>query len=98
MTHRLKTLDSVNVIHFPDRFDASQMIRMKSRLSRLLNRHPKMLLLDLTETREIKLAGLGMLIERLGRASNGTGVRFTNASPVVCRTLARAGVDGLIAS
>lgn len=98
MPHRLKMQTSVDVIHFPDTFDASQMIRMKSRLSRLLNRHPKMLLLDLTETREIKLAGLGMLIERLSRASNGTGVRFTNASPVVHRTLARAGVDGLLAS
>ncbi len=97
MSHRLRGENSVNVLHFPDALDAAEIVRMKSRLTRLLNQHPKVLLLDLTATRRVSLAGLGMLLDRLKRLGNGTGVRFTNPSQIVHRTLARAGVDGLVA-
>lgn len=87
------------VIRFPGTLDAFQMVRMKSRLSRLLNRHPKLLLLDMAATRRVELAGLGMLIDRLKRVGNGHGViRFSNVSPAVHRTLSRAGVNGLLLS
>lgn len=87
------------VVRFPGTLDAFQMIRMKPRLTRLLNRHPKLLLLDLAETRRVKLAGLGMLVDRLKRFGNGHSVvRFSNVSPQVHRTLARAGVDGFLSS
>lgn len=87
------------VIRFPGTLDAFQMVRMKPRLTRLLNRHPKILLLDLGATRRVKLAGLGILIDRLKRQRNGTGVvRFSNVSPQVHRTLARAGMDAFLAS
>lgn len=98
MGTRLKVEDSVDVLHFPDRLDASQMIRLRPRLTRLLNRHPRLLVLDLAETREVKLAGLGMLVDRLRRSRNGTGFRIENASPRVFRTLARAGVNVFLAS
>lgn len=98
MSQRLKEGNSVNVIRFPSMLDASQMVRMKSRLTRLLNRHPKLLLLDLHATRRVKLAGLGILIDRLRRVRNGTSeIRFSNVSPSIHRTLVRAGVNGLIA-
>lgn len=87
------------VIRFPDTLDAFQMVRMKPRLTRLLNRHPKLLLLDLAATRRVELAGLGMLVDRLRRLGNGHGViRFSNVSPQVHRTLMRAGVDSFLPS
>ncbi|MBI2166926.1 MAG: STAS domain-containing protein [Candidatus Omnitrophica bacterium] len=98
MGTRLKTEDSVDVLHFPGTLDAFQMLRLRPRLTRLLNRHPRLLVLDLAETREVKLAGLGMLVDRLRRSSNGTGFRIENASPRVFQTLARAGVNGFLAS
>lgn len=87
-----------NVIRFPGTLDAFQMVRMKPRLTRLLNRHPKLLFLDLARTRRVELAGLGILIDRLRRNGNGHGrVRFSfsNVSPAVHQTLARAGLNGL---
>ena len=94
MSQGLRNGNSVNVIHFPSTLDAFQMVRMKPRLTRLLNRHPKRLLLDLTATRSVKLAGLGILVDRLKRFGNGhSEIRFSNASPQVYRTLVRAGVN-----
>ena len=88
-----------SVIRFPGTLDAPEMVRMKSRLTRLLNRHPKLLLLDLAETRRVELAGLGMLVDRLKRLGNGHSViRFSNVSPQVHRTLARAGMNGFLSS
>jgi anti-anti-sigma factor len=88
---------SQQVLRFPGTLDAFQMVRMKSRLTRLLNQHPKVLVLDLRATRRVELAGLGILVDRLRRGVNGSGrrVQFSNVSPAVHRTLHRAGVDGL---
>jgi len=86
----------MNVIRFHRILDALEMIRMKPRLTRLLNRHPKLLLLDLSETRRVEFAGLGMLVDRLRRSGNGSHVRFSNVSPQVHRTLVRAGLNGLL--
>lgn len=95
MSERFRNGGSVDVVRFPDTLDASQMIRMKSRLTRLLNRHPKLLVLDLGATRQVKLAGLGILMDRLKRFGNGASeVRFSNVSPRVHQTLIRAGVNG----
>lgn len=96
MPQRLRQNTSVDVLHFPDTLDASHMVRMKPHLTRLLNRHPKLLLLDLAETRQINLAGLGMLIDRLRRSGNGSRFQFSNVSPQVHRTLLRAGVNDVV--
>ena len=99
MSHRLKQEGTANVIRFPGTLDAFQMVRLKPRLTRLLNRHPKLLLLDMAATQRVELAGLGMLIDRLRRVGNGHGlIRFSNVSPAVHQTLSRAGVNGLLLS
>lgn len=98
MSQGLKTERSVGVLHFPSTLDAFQMVRLKPRLSRLLNRHPKLLLLDLAATRSVNLAGLGMLVARLRSNPNGSLIRFSNASPQVHRTLLRAGMNGFLDS
>ncbi len=87
------------VIRFPGTLDALEMVRMKPRLTRLLNRHPKLLLLDLGQTQRVELAGLGILVDRIKRLGNGHGiVRFSNVSARVHRTLARAGMNAFLAS
>ena len=87
------------VVRFPDTLDASGVVRMKSHLTRLFNRHPKFVLFDLAATKRVELAGLGMLVDRLRRLGNGHSViRFSNASSQVHRMLARAGVDSLLLS
>ena len=96
MSQHGRQKSSVNVIHFPSTLNAPEMVRMKPHLARLLNRHPKLLLLDLSATRRVELAGLGMLVDRLRRYGNGSEVRFSNVSPQVHRTLIRAGLNGLI--
>ena len=97
MLQEMKNGHSVNVLRFPSTLDAPEMVRMRPRLNRLLNRHPKLLLLDLGATRQVKLAGLGMLIDRLKRLDNGVGkIRFSNVSPRVYQTLVRAGVNDFI--
>ena len=93
MSQPVKSRGFASVVHLPSTLDPIHMIRMKPQLTRLLNRHPRLLVIDLTETRQVKLAGLGMLIDRIRRSRNGTGeIRFSNASPRVQETLVRAGV------
>lgn len=89
----------MSVIRFPNTLDAFQMVRMKPRLARLLNRHPRLVVLDLSETRKVKMAGLGILVDRLRQFGNGhSEIRFLNVSPRVHETLARAGVNDLFGS
>lgn len=98
MSQRLKRVDAVGVLHFPSTLDAFQMVRMKPRLTRILNQHPRVLVLDLGSTRHVKLAALGILVDRLRQLRNGTReIRFSNVSPRVHQTLVRAGMDGLAA-
>lgn len=99
MLGHLKNGGSSRTLHFPSTLDASQVIRMKSRLTRLANRPPRLIVIDLRATRQVKLAGLGMLVDRLRRVGNGVSeIRFSNASPRVHQTLVRAGVDELFCS
>ena len=97
MSQRMKVA-SANVIRFPGTLDAPQMVRMKSRLTRLLNRHPRRLFLDFGETEQVNLAGLGILVDRLRRLNGHSEIFFSNVSPQVHRTLIRAGVNGFLAS
>ena len=99
MTQNGRQEQTKNVIRFTDTLDATEVVRKKSQLTRLLNRHPKVVFLDLAATKRVELAGLGMLLDRLRRFGNGhSTVRFSNASSQVYRTLERAGVDGLLLS
>lgn len=99
MSYRLKNGEATNVMRFPATLDASEMVKLKPRLTRLLNQHPKILFLDLGATHRVELAGLGILWDRLKRFGNGYGsIRFSNASSRVHRTLARAGLENLLLS
>lgn len=99
MAYRLRNKMGVEVLRFPGDLDASQMVKIKSRLSRLLKKNRKKLLLDLSEARRVELAGLGILVDRLRsvRAQKGD-IKFCNTHPEVQKALEMIGISGLIES
>ena len=99
MAYRMRTRMGVDIVHFPGDLDAAQMVKVKNRLARLLKKNRKKLLLDLSQTRRVELAGVGILVDRLRtvRALNGD-IKFCNMSPEVRCSLEMIGINGLIES
>jgi anti-sigma B factor antagonist len=99
MSERVKTRMGVDVLRFDGDLDAVEMVKFKNRLTRLLNRRHKKLLLDLSRTRRVELAGLGILVDRLRtvRAQQGD-IKLCNLRPEVEKTFRMVGVNGLIES
>ena len=87
---------SIRVVRCQGNLNASKMVQVKNRLSRLLQQNCKWVLLDLSRARRIDLAGLGILIDRVRklRASNGD-VRLFNLRPRVLETLRNVGAQEL---
>lgn len=88
---------SVCVVRCEGKLDGNKMVGVKNRLSRLLNQNRKYLLLDLAETQQIDLTGLGILIDRIQkfRAIKGD-VRLFNIQPSVYETLKQVGVSEVV--
>lgn len=99
MSDRIKTIMGVDVLRFEGDLDAMEMVRFKNRLTRLLNKKHRKVLLDLSRARRVELAGLGILVDRLRtvRAQHGD-IKLCNIRPEVEKTLKMIGVNGLIES
>ena len=99
MAYRSRTKMGVDVLRFQGDLDAVSMVKMKNRLTRLLNKNHKKLLLDLKQARRVELAGLGILVDRLikVRAQKGD-IKLCNLRPEVERTFQLIGVNGLMES
>jgi anti-anti-sigma factor len=89
----------VEVLRFQGDLNAMEMIKIKSRLTRLMNKNHKKLLLDLKEARHVELAGLGILVDRLMkiRAQKGD-IKLCNIRPEVEKTFRMIGVSDLMES
>ena len=55
----------VEVLKCGGDLNANSMVKIKHRVDHLLKRNHRLMLLDLSNTRHIDLAGLGILVERL---------------------------------
>ena len=99
MNDRIKTRMGVEVLRFDGDLNAVEMVKFKNRLARLLNKRHKKLLLDLSRTRHVELAGLGILVDRLRtvRAQHGD-IKLCNLRPEVEKTFRMVGVNELIES
>lgn len=99
MAYRLRTKMGVEIVHFPGDLGAAEMVRIKNRLSRLLKKNRKKLLLDLSQTKRVELAGVGILIDRLRtiRALKGD-IKFCHMRPEVESVLKMIGINNLIES
>lgn len=89
----------VDVLRFEGDLSAVEMVKIKSRLSRLLKKNHKKLLLDLKRARRVELAGLGILVDRLMKVRQQKGdIKLCNIRPEVEQTLRMIGVSGLMES
>lgn len=77
--------------------DASSMVRLKGRMSRLLARNHRHLVLDFGRVKRVDLAGLGILVERLQkvRAAHGD-IKFARVRPEVSEAFRMVGMHHLI--
>ncbi len=99
MAYRTRAKMGVEVLRFQGDLNAMEMIKIKSRLTRLMNKNHKKLLLDLKEARHVELAGLGILVDRLMkiRAQKGD-IKLCNIRPEVEKTFRMIGVSDLMES
>ena len=77
--------------------DASMMVRLKGRLSRLLAKNHRHLVLDFGRVRHVDLAGLGILVERLQKVRAARGdIRFARVRPEVSEAFRMVGLHHVI--
>jgi anti-anti-sigma factor len=99
MAYRSRTKIGVDVLRFQGNLDAEEMIKIKSRLGRLLKKNHKFLLLDMSSARKVELAGLGILVDRLMKVREIHGdIKLCNIRPEVEKTLEMIGVSELMES
>ena len=97
MAYRSRAKMGVEVLRFQGDLNASEMIKIKSRLMRLVNKNQKKLLLDLSRARHVELAGLGILVDRLMKVRALKGdIKLCNLRPEVEKTFQMIGVSGLM--
>ncbi len=99
MAYRSRTKVGVDILRFEGDLSVGEMVKMKNRLTRLLNKNHKHLLFDLKHAKHVDLAGLGILVDRLRtiRAQKGD-IKLCNLRPEVKNALNMIGVNGLIES
>jgi len=99
VAYRSRTKVGVGILRFEGDLSVGEMVKMKNRLTRLLNKNHKHLLFDLRYAKNVELAGLGMLVDRLRsiRAQKGD-IKLCNLRPEVKNALHMIGVNGLIES
>ena len=99
MAYRSRAKMGVDVLRFQGDLNAAEMVKMKSRLGRLLKKNHKNLLLDLSRAKKVELAGLGILVDRLMKVREVKGdIKLFNLRPEVKRALEMIGVSGLMES
>ena len=99
MAYRSRAKMGVDILRFQGDLNAVEMIKMKNRLVRLLNKNHKKLLLDLKEAKHVELAGLGILVDRLMKVRAQKGdIKLCNLRPEVEKTFRMIGVGDLMQS
>lgn len=99
MANRTRQIPQVDVLKCRGDLNASCMVSIKNKLTRLMNRKHRYMLLDLEKTKHIDLAGLGILVERLRKVRSLKGdIKLCNLRPQVSETFRMVGVSKLIDS
>lgn len=90
-------MKAVNVVRCPGDLNATRMVQMKNRFSRLINQNRKFFLLDLKEAGHADLAGLGILVDRIRKVRSLNGdIRLFNIRPEVTQILNMIGLNQII--
>ena len=99
MAYRSRAKMGVDVLQCNGDLSAFEMVKMKIRFKRLLRKNHKKLLLDLSRTRHVELAGVGILVDRLRRIRAEKGdLKLCNMHPQVEKELKMIGVSSLMES
>lgn len=87
----------MDVLTCTDRLDANSMVSLKKSMNGMIKKNRKRVLLDLSKTQQVDLAGLGILIDRIKhlRAMNGD-LKVFNISQQVREVFRMVGVSNLI--
>ena len=90
---------SIEVFKCDGDLNAQAMVTFKNKVRKLMNKNHKKVLLDLSKTKHVDLAGLGILVERIKkiRAVDGD-IKLCNVQPQVDATFRLVGVSKLIES
>lgn len=88
---------NVEVLDCDRRLDASAMVRLKQRMNQFVKKNHTRVLIDMSRTQQVDLAGLGLLIERLRmlRTLNGD-IKLCNLRRQVADMLRLVGVSRLM--
>ena len=99
MSYRGHSRMGVNILRFEGDLNVSEMMKMKERLSRIINKNHRKVLLDLGSARHVDMVGLGILVDRLRklRALRGD-IKLFNMRPEVAETFQRVGAERLMES
>ena len=91
--------DGVDILRCKGDMNATAMVTFKNKVSRLMRRNHKRVLLDLNRTKHVDLAGLGILVERIKKIRSIDGdIKLCNVPPQVRETFRLVGVSKLIES
>ena len=89
----------IEVLRMSEALDAEGMVLVKNRMNRMMSRNQKRVVLDMTNTASVDLAGLGILVERIRVLRSAKGdIKFCNIKSEVNETLQLVGLNGLIES
>ena len=99
MAPQTKDKEKVDVLRCRGDLNASSMVLIKNKVSRLMHKNRKNVLLDLGKTQHVDLAGLGILVERIKKIRSVDGdIKLCNVRPQVLQTFCLVGVSKLIES
>ncbi len=99
MLPHTRTKDNIDVVRCKGDLNATSMVSFKNKVSKLIRRNHKHVLLDLNKTKHVDLAGLGILVERIKKIRSMDGdIKLCNVQPQVRETFRLVGVSRLIES
>ena len=97
MGHRLNGKNGIDVVRCSGDLNATQMVQMKNRFSRLLNQNRRFFLMDLEEAVHADLAALGILVDRIRKVRSLKGdIRLFNIRPEVSEIFRMVGLNQII--
>jgi anti-anti-sigma factor len=97
MSVKVKCREGVDVLRCHEELNAAEMVSIKHKVTRLLNKRRKHVVLDFSRTQHVDFAGLGILVERIKKMRSINGdIKLCNVNSHVSETFRLVGVSKLI--
>lgn len=97
MTTSTMEYGKVTVIECQGNLNALSMVVLKNKMRRLMEKNRKKVVLDLSQTKQADMAGIGILVERIKEARSENGdIKLCGLQPAVKKAFRLVGVSKLI--